>query len=189
MNSSAHLRTNLSGFNNEWYRPGKNQFVRLLWYFTNILFFISPLNPLSFLKVFLLRLFGARIGKGVNIKPSVNIKYPWRLTIGDYCWIGENVWIDNLDDIVIGNNCCISQGAMLLCGNHNYRKESFDLIIKPVTLEEGVWIGAHSVVCPGITCKSHAILTVNSTATSNLEAYSIYQGTPAKKIRQRVIEK
>jgi putative colanic acid biosynthesis acetyltransferase WcaF len=149
---------------------------------------MSPLNPFSCLKVFLLRLFGAKIGKGVNIKPSVNIKYPWRLTVGDYSWIGEKVWIDNLDNVIIGNNCCISQGAMLLCGNHNYKKAAFDLIIGKIVLENGVWIGAQSVVCPNVTCKTHSILAVNSVAANDLESYTIYQGNPAKAIRKRIIE-
>jgi putative colanic acid biosynthesis acetyltransferase WcaF len=182
------MQSHLSTFNNHWYNPGKNPIIRLLWYFTNIIFFLSPFNPLSGLKVLLLRLFGAKIGKGVNIKPSVNIKYPWRLTIGDSSWIGENVWIDNLSDVVIGNNCCISQGAMLLCGSHNYKKVTFDLIIASIILEDGVWIGAQSVVCPGVVCKSHAVLSVNSVATSNLESYTIYQGNPAKEIRKRIVE-
>jgi putative colanic acid biosynthesis acetyltransferase WcaF len=182
------MQVKLSTYNS-LYNHDKNAFIRFLWYYTNILFFLSPLNPLNGLKVFLLRLFGAKIGKEVTVKPSVNIKFPWRLTIGNYSWIGENVWIDNLDDVVIGNNCCISQGAMLLCGNHNYKKETFDLIIGAITLEDGVWIGAHSVVCPGIVCKSHAILTVNSVATSNLKDYTIYQGNPAKEIRKRIIKR
>jgi len=144
--------------------------------------------PSSSIKCTLLRFFGAGVGKGVNIKPSVNIKYPWRLIIGDYTWIGENAWIDNLDDVMIGSNCCISQGAMLLCGNHNYRKNTFDLITGKITLEEGVWIGAHSVVCPGIICKSHAVLAVNSVATRNLDPYSIYQGNPAVKVKERIFD-
>jgi putative colanic acid biosynthesis acetyltransferase WcaF len=183
------LQTNLSFFNNSWYHPGRNVFVRLLWYFTNILFFQSPFNPSSGAKVFLLRLFGAKVGKGVNIKPSVNIKYPWRLSIGSYTWIGENVWIDNLDNVSIGKNCCISQGAMLLCGNHNYKKTAFDLIIGQIVLEDGVWIGAQSVVCPNTTCKTHSVLSAHSVATSDLESYTIYQGNPAKEIRKRTIEK
>ena len=80
---------------------------------------MNPLNPFSGLKVFLLQLFGAKVGKGVVIKPNVNIKYPWLLEIGDYTWIGERAWIDNLAQVKIGKNCCISQGAMLLCGNNN----------------------------------------------------------------------
>jgi len=180
--------TNLKTYTNSGYRPGANALIRTIWYFINILFFINPLNPFNFSKRLLLRLFGAKVGKGVVIKPSVNIKYPWRLSIGDYTWIGEKVWIDNLDEVVIGSNVCISQGAMLLTGNHNYKKTSFDLITKPINLEDGAWLGAKAVVCPGVTVGSHALLTVGSIATGDLDKYSIYQGNPAIKIRERVIK-
>lgn len=180
-------RTDLSKFNNDWFKPG-NPIKRLLWYITNAVFFLNPLFPLSSVKCMILRLFGAKIGAGVVIKPKVNIKYPWKLKVGKYTWIGENVWIDNLGDTTIGENVCISQGAMLLCGNHDYKKESFDLIVGPIVLEDGVWIGAHSVVCPGIICSSHSILAVNSVATKNLDPYTIYQGNPAQAVRKRTIE-
>ena len=85
----------IKDYDNSWYRPG-GAVKRLLWYFVNVLFFLNPFNPFSGIKVRLLRLFGAQVGVGVNIKPNVNIKYPWLLEIGDYSWIGENVWIDNL---------------------------------------------------------------------------------------------
>ena len=135
----------------------------------------------------MLRLFGAKIGKGLVIKPKVNIKYPWFLEIGDHVWIGEEVWIDNLTLVKIESNVCISQGAMLLTGNHNYKKSSFDLITGQITLEDGVWIGAKSVVCPAVTCHSHSVLAVGSIATKDLEPYTIYQGNPAQPIRKRII--
>lgn len=180
-------KTDLSKFNNSWYNPG-NPIKRGLWFFINVLFFLNPANPFSSIKIFWLRLFGAKVGKGVVIKPSVNIKYPWKLKIGNYVWIGEQVWIDNLENIIIGNHVCISQGAMLLCGNHNYKKETFDLIVKEIILEDGVWIGAKSIVCPGVKCNTHSLLTVASVATADLEAYSIYSGNPAKKIKSRQIK-
>ncbi|MFN8155137.1 MAG: putative colanic acid biosynthesis acetyltransferase [Bacteroidia bacterium] len=180
-------KTNLAIYDNSWYNPGGGPIKRALWYFTNILFFMNPLNPVSGLKVALLRLFGAKVGTGVVIKPCVNIKYPWLLTIGDHVWIGEKVWIDNLARVTIGNHCCLSQGSMLLCGNHNYKRPAFDLIVKPITLEEGAWIGAWSIVCPGVTIKSHAILTVQSVATETLAPYGLYKGNPAMRIRERVI--
>jgi putative colanic acid biosynthesis acetyltransferase WcaF len=133
-----------------------------------------------------LRTFGAKIGRGVNIKPGVNVKYPWNLEIGNYAWIGENVWIDNLGKVTIGNNVCISQGAMLLCGNHDYKRSTFDLIVGDITLENGAWVGARSTVCPGVTLHSHAVLSVNSVASRDLDSYAIYQGVPAVKIRERV---
>lgn len=152
------------------------------------IFFRHSLAMSSRVKASLLRLFGAEVAIGVVIKPSVNIKYPWKLRIGKYTWIGENVWIDNLAMVDIGPNCCVSQGAMLLCGNHNYKKSSFDLMVGKITLEEGVWVGAQSVVCPKVHCASHAVLSVGSIATSDLEAYQIYQGNPAKVIKERKIE-
>ena len=125
--------------------------------------------------------------KGVVIKPSVNIKYPWNLKIGDYVWIGENVWIDNLVEVSIGDNVCISQGAMLLCGNHNYKKTSFDLMVGKIMIEAGAWVGAQSVVCPKVTIHSHAVLAVGSVASHDLDEYAVYQGNPAIKVRDRKI--
>ena len=71
-----------------------------------------------------------KVGRSVIIKPRVRIKYPWFLQIGDNSWIGEDVWIDNLDSVIIKENVCISQGAMLMSGSHNYKSEKFDLITK-----------------------------------------------------------
>ena len=177
-----------SKFSNDWYNPGRNSLIRLAWYFVNSVVFQSYLFPIYGVKNFLLRLFGASIGVGVIIKPSVNIKYPWHLKIGNHVWIGENVWIDNLADVTIGDSVCISQGALILTGNHNYSKKSFDLILGKTVIEDGVWIGARSVVCPGISCKSHSILTAGSVASKNMESYCIYQGIPALKVRSRVIK-
>ena len=182
------LKSELSTFNNDWYEPGSG-FKRTVWFFINAIFFNTGIFPFSGPKVYLLKMFGAKVGKGVFIKPSVNIKYPWFLEIGNYVWIGENVWIDNLTNIHIGNNVCVSQGAMLLTGNHNYKLQSFDLIVGKIILEEGVWIGAKSIVCPGITCASHSILSVGSIATKNMEPYCIYQGNPAVLIKKREINK
>ena len=180
-------QVNLSHYNNLWYQPGGGSLRRIVWYFTNALFLKNSLIPVPAVKVMILRLFGAKIGKGVMIKPCVNVKYPWMLEIGNYTWIGENVWIDNLARVKIGSNVCISQGAMLLCGNHNYKKATFDLIVGEITLEDGSWVGAQSVVCPGVTLHSHAVLGVNSVANHDLEPYSIYQGNPAQKVRTRNI--
>jgi putative colanic acid biosynthesis acetyltransferase WcaF len=181
------MQVDISKYDNSWYKTGAGFVKRWLWFYTNAVFINTNLVPLPSFKVFLLRLFGAKVGRGVMIKPKVNIKYPWNLAIGNDSWIGEEVWIDSLVKITIGNNVCISQGAYLLTGNHDFTKETFDLIVKEIKLEDGVWIGAKAIVCPGVTCYSHAVLTASSVATQNMEAYSIYRGNPAIKIKDRVI--
>jgi len=180
-------KTDLSSYNNAPFRPGGTALKRFLWFYLNAFFLKTSFVPFNGFKVFLLRLFGAKVGKGIVIKPCVNIKYPWHLHIGDHTWIGENVWIDCLVPVVIGSNVCISQGAVLITGNHNYKKASFDLIVAGFILEDGVWIGAGAMVMPGVKAATHAVLTSGSVATGDLEAYTVYQGNPAVKVRDRVV--
>jgi putative colanic acid biosynthesis acetyltransferase WcaF len=179
-------KTDLSKYNNSWYKPGSKLKV-LIWYILSRLFIDTSIPFPYGLKRSVLRLFGAKVGKRVVFKQRVVIKYPWFLTIGDETWIGENVWIDNLTNVTIGKNCCLSQGSMLLTGNHNFKKSTFDLVLKPIILEDGSWIGAKATVCPGVTVYSHAVLSVGSVATTDLQANGIYQGNPAVNKTPRLI--
>ena len=136
----------------------------------------------------LLRVFGARIGSGVVIKPRVRVKFPWRLEVGDHVWIGEGVWIDNLDRVTIGAHACISQGAYLCTGSHDWAKQSFDLITKPIQIGEGAWVAAHSVVAPGATLGETSVLTIGSVAIGELASRTIYSGVPAQAIKKRLVQ-
>lgn len=179
--------TDLSKFDNTGFDTGAGKLKRLMWYLCSVVFINShALLPYS-IKCGILRLFGARVAKGVVIKPRVNIKYPWKLSIGENSWIGEGVWIDCLDRVDIGANACISQGALILCGNHDYSKTTFDLIVKPIRIADGAWIGAKSIVTQGVTVGGHAVLSVGSVASSDLEAFGIYRGNPAEKVKTRTI--
>jgi putative colanic acid biosynthesis acetyltransferase WcaF len=180
-------KVQLGSFNNNRFNGGAGWIKRILWHFTNGIFFKSFFHFYG-LKIFILRVFGARIGKNVVIKPHVNIKYPWNLQIGNDVWIGEEVWIDNLDKVLIGNDVCISQGTLLLCGNHHYGKTTFDLMVGRIILEDGVWIGAKSVVCANVTCHTHSVLGVLSVAAKDLQPYTIYRGNPAEPVKERIIE-
>ncbi|MBC7915747.1 MAG: colanic acid biosynthesis acetyltransferase WcaF [Pyrinomonadaceae bacterium] len=174
-------------FDTKGFDQGASLFKVFLWYYTDTIIFRSGIVPFSVILVAILKMFGAKIGKDVRVKPFVHIKYPWRLTLGDHSWLAD-CYIENLAPVIIGKNVCVSQEAMLLTGNHNYKKHNFDLITASITLEDGVWIGARAVVGPGVTCHSHSVLTVGSIATKNLNAYSIYQGNPAIKVKDRIIE-
>jgi len=172
------------------YRPkqfnrGRALWIEMLWLLVQLLALTSPLSC-NALRRFVLTLFGARIGRKVTIKPGVRVKFPWRLDIGNNSWIGEGVWLDNLADIRIGNHCCISQGAYLCTGSHNWRSIDFELIVKPITLEDGVWLAARTVVGPGVTAGQGAVLSLGSVATQDLAPRQIHQGVPALPIKARV---
>ena len=166
---------------------GASLFKATLWYFVNALFVRASWNPFMGIKIWLLRLFGAKIGKGLVIKNNVIIKFPWKLTIGDYVWLGEYCWIDNLVDVTIGNNVCISQGALLITGNHDYTQVDFPYRNAPIVVEDGVWVGTRAVVTAGVTLASHCVLTAGSVVTKKTDPYGIYQGIPAVKTNNRNI--
>lgn len=176
----------LSKFDNSWYRAG-SPLKRSLWYLCNLLFIKTNFPFPSQLKRLLLVLFGAQVGTNLVIKPNVSIKFPWLLEVGSNVWLGEGAWIDNLAPVKIGDNVCISQGAYLLTGNHDYKKVSFDLIVRPVTVEDGVWVGAKAVVCPGVVLKNHSVITVGSVVLRDADAFTIYSGNPAAPVRKREI--
>ena len=180
-------RIRLDQFDNAHYHPGAWP-KRVLWYVVSLVVFESGLPWPSPLKRFWLRALGAKLGKGIVLKPRLRIKYPWNLTIGDHSWIGEGVWIDNLDHVHIGHHCCVSQGAYLLCGNHDYTRPTFDLITRPIILEDGSWAGAKSILGPGAVLGKEAVLSAGSVGLGALAAGKVHQGNPAQPIRDRVVQ-
>lgn len=182
----AECEVDLSKYSAGDYHPG-SLVKRVLWLWMSRCFFETWFPWPSSLKSKILRALGAEIGAGVVWKPCVKIKYPWFLKVGDHSWIGEHAWIDNLAQVEILNNVVISQGAYLLTGNHDYKSRDFDLRIGPILIEAGAWVGAKSIVCPGVTLKKMSVLAVGAIATQNLEPYGIYSGNPAEKVREREV--
>lgn len=168
----------LGSFNTGDFRRGASSLKEALWQVVEALFFSSFL-PGSAWRRAVLRVFGAEIGAAVVIKPRVRVKFPWRLKIGDRSWIGESVWIDNLAKVDIGSDVCISQGAYLCTGSHNWSKTGFDLIVAPISIRSKAWVCAMARVSPGCVIEEGAILGLGAVATKRLNAWSIYQGNPA----------
>jgi putative colanic acid biosynthesis acetyltransferase WcaF len=175
----------LDRFDNSWYRPGRSSLVCAAWFFFGLPILRSSWMPLSSVRCSLLRAFGARIGAGVVIKPGVRVKYPWRLEIGDHAWIGEDAWIDNLDQVNIGAHACLSQGVYLCTGNHNWSDPAFGLIVKPIVIAPCAWIGARATICPGVTVGQAAIVTAGGVAMKPVPANEIHSGNPAVFVRKR----
>jgi len=181
-------RVRLASFDNRWFDPGRGTGVRLAWMLVNATFFLSALPWPYRLKVALLRLFGATVGQGVVIKPRVNVKYPWRLRIGDHAWIGEAAWIDSLAEVTIGPDACLSQGCTIETGNHDWSSPTFDLVVKPVAVEEGAWAAVGSLLLPGSRLASHAVLGAGSVLAGDTVPYGVYVGVPATKVKERRVE-
>lgn len=157
----------------------------IAWYIVKILFFLTAFPfPCAF-KIALLRLFGAKVGDGLVIKPRVNIHYPWKLDIGKDVWIGEEVFILNFEKMTIGDNVCISQRAFLCGGNHDYRVPSMPYRNAPIVLEDGCWVGAACFIGPGVTIGLDTVVSAGSVVTKSLEPNGIYKGNPAVYIKPR----
>jgi putative colanic acid biosynthesis acetyltransferase WcaF len=169
------------------YRPGRTYPVRALWLVVETLILLNPMVTPYSLKRLVLRGFGARIGKGVVIKPNVHVKYPWHLEIGDHAWIGERAWIDNFVKVRIGANTVVSQGAYLCTGNHDWSDPGMGLVVKPITVEDGAWVGAFVRIAPGVTVGSTAVVTLGSVLLRDAEPAGVYTGNPAVLVRKRTI--
>ena len=179
VNEPKMLKRDLSSYATEGWQPGRTFVIRTIWYFISLLFFEHGWLPVTAPKVWLLRLFGSKIGCGVVLRPNVRIKFPWRLAVGDHSWIGRDVWIENLADVIIGADVCVSQGAYFCTGSHNCRSNSFDLRIRPIVVEHGAWIAARSVVLGGVTVGNHSVVAACSMLNQDLPALHIAMGVPA----------
>jgi putative colanic acid biosynthesis acetyltransferase WcaF len=174
----------LSRFQNDGFDRGRSRLIEVLWNLGQWFLFSSPL-PGSVWRIWILRAFGAQVGAGVIIKPRVRVKFPWKLTIGDHVWIGEDVWIDNLASVRVGSNSCISQGAYLCTGSHDWTSRAFDLIARPIEVGERVWLGAMVRLAPGTVAADGCVVTLGSVASGGLKENTIYSGVPAIPTKDR----
>jgi putative colanic acid biosynthesis acetyltransferase WcaF len=185
MDTSGQCPVRLDQFDNRWFTAGRPTWIQVLWYCMGLPVLRSSLVPFSSVRRRLLRCFGAQVGRGVVIKPGVRVKYPWRLRVGDHAWIGEDVWIDNLAEVSIGAHACLSQGAYLCTGNHNWSDPAFGLVVKPISIERGAWVGAKALIGPGTTVQEGAIVTAGGVAVKTIPAYEIHSGNPARFVKHR----
>ncbi len=180
-------KINLRNYDNSWYHPGRSALWRTSWFFFGLPILRSNWIPFSSLRVWLLRVFGAHIGKRVVVKPGVNVKYPWHLVVGDDTWIGERCWIDNLTTVHIGSSACVSQGVYFCTGNHNWSDPAFGLKIAPIQLGDASWAGAMCVLTPGAVLGEGAIASAGSIVVGTIPDYEIYAGNPAAFVKKRRI--
>ena len=166
-------------------RPG--WFVQVWWLVQSTLFQLSP-QFLYGWRRFLLRLFGARIGEGVLIRPSATITYPWKVRIGDYSWIGDNAILYSLGEIDIGAHSVVSQRSYICTGSHDFKSAPFDIYASKITIGDEAWIATDVFVAPGITIGHGTVVGARSSVFADLPPMMVCIGTPAKPIRPRNVE-
>jgi putative colanic acid biosynthesis acetyltransferase WcaF len=169
------------------YTPGRSTPIVLLWLIIETCIINNRLNPSSAIRTWLLRLFGAKIGRNCRFLHAIKVKYPWNLQVGDNSWFGEDVWLYNQAPLTIGSNVCISQGSFIATGSHD-TVETMDLHVKPIIIEDGAWLSSRCIVQMGVTIGKSAVVTPNSVVHKSLEAGKIYGGNPCKYIRNRFPE-
>jgi len=175
----AEMKVDLSRFANPEYHPGRSFLVRMVWFVIGQPMLRCSIMPSSGFRRWLLRLFGAQIGAGAVIKPGVRVKYPWHLKTGDYCWLGEDCWIDNLVDVTLGDNVCISQGVYLCTGNHDWADPTFRLVTRTISIQDGAWIAARASVGPGVIVGQFAVVGFGAVVTGNVPSHEVHGGNPA----------
>jgi putative colanic acid biosynthesis acetyltransferase WcaF len=159
-------------------------FVQLWWVVQASLFRWSPQFMYGFRR-WLLRLFGARIGERVLIRPTATVTYPWKLTVGDHSWIGDDVVLYSLGPILVGNNSVISQNSYVCAADHDYRQADFPIRERPIRVGSGVWVAAGTFVGPGVTIGDGAVVGARSAIFESLPARTICYGHPCRPVKPR----
>jgi putative colanic acid biosynthesis acetyltransferase WcaF len=169
----------LTIYDNSTFDRGAPRWKEAAWIIVRFLFFQNAFPWPSPLRCALLRMFGAKIGRDVVIRANVNISFPWRLRIGDYVWIGEDVGILTLAPVTIEPNVCISQRAYLCTGSHDFRREDFKLRVAPITVRERSWIAASSFIAPGVEIGPDGVVSAGSVVFENVAPGTLVRGNPA----------
>ena len=141
--------------------------VQMWWLVQETLFRWSPQWAYGF-RNWLAKIFGARIGRGVLLRPSCKITYPWKVSIGEFSWIGDNVTLYSLGDIQIGKNTIVSQNSYICAATHDYTKSTFDILDLPVKIGNSVWLASDVFIAPGITICDTTIISLRSTVTKDI---------------------
>ena len=164
-------------------RPG--WYVQLWMLVQSVLFGCSP-QPMYGWRRWLLRCFGAKIGKGVLIRPTARVTYPWKVEIGDYAWIGDHAVVYSLGFISIGSNAVISQRSYLCSGTHDYAVSTFDMIVQPIYIGDEAWVAADTFIAPGVTIGKGTVIGARSSVFKDMPSHMICVGNPCRPIRPRL---
>ncbi len=164
---------------------GRSAFIVQLWWLVQATLFACSPQFMYGWRRFLLRMFGAGIGKKVLVRPSAKITYPWKVTIGDYSWVGDDVVLYSLGEIEIGAHAVVSQRSYLCAASHDFQKTSFDIFDKKINVGEQAWLATDVFVAPGVCIGNGCVVGARSSVLHDLPPEMICYGSPARPVRPR----
>ena len=167
----------------------QNRLGRLAWNIIYALFFRLSPPPFHAWRSFLLKTFGAKVGKGVHVYPGVRIWAPWNVEFGDECGVATGATLYSQARIIIGKRTVVSQGVNLCAGTHDYTKAGFPLVSKPIFIGDHAWIAAEAFVHPGITIGEGCVIGARSVVTKDMPAWMVCSGHPCQPLKERIMEK
>lgn len=179
---------NLREYKQENFSRGRSGIIILIWWLVQATLFRCSLHQMYGWRRFLLRIFGAKIGEGVRIRSTAKFTYPWKVSIGKYSWVGDDVQFYSLDNIIVGENCVISQNTYLCTGSHDIADPKFSLITNPIVIKDGAWVASDVFVYPGIIIHEMAVVAARSTVTKDVPGNEVHIGSPARFLKKRFEE-
>ncbi len=185
---NAKSCVDLRKYDQSQFERGRPNWVIILWWLVQAIAFPLSLHNFNGFRALLLRLFGAKIGKDVVIRPTARFTYPWKVAIGDYSWIGDDVVLYSIDRITIGSHCVVSQESYLCTGSHDITDSTFRLITAPITIGNGVWIATDCFVAPGVTIGANSVIGARSSVFRNIPLQQIAWGTPCIPRQPRIMK-
>lgn len=178
----------LGKYDQSWFDRGKPGWFILLWWLVQAIAFSLTPQPFYGIRRSLLGLFGAKIGKGVLIRPTARFTYPWKIAIGDYSWIGDYVVLYSLDRIEIGKHCVISQKSYLCTGSHDIKDPAFGLKTAPITMGNGAWVATDCFVGPGVKIGANAVIGARSSVFKDMPPGQVCLGSPCRPCYARDVQ-
>lgn len=189
-NPDPNLRVRLDEFDaRKGLDRGRPRWFEACWYLVKCAFFLSALPWPSALKRTLLRGFGAKVGRGVRIMPRTSIHFPWKLEIGDHCWIGQECEFLNFEPIRLGSHVALAHRVYVATGNHDYKDHTMPYRNAPIQIDDGTWVASCAFIGPGVHIGEHCVVTAGSVVNKSVPAWSIVQGNPAMVVRRRILER